>query len=71
MLLNTFLEKCYEHYKMVIGPKEAKLHWSEKIDFDLSPFNDNLEKFQQILKDSGFLRDLSDATSIVENPFKG
>ena len=71
MLLNTFLEKCYEHYKIIIGPKEAKLHWSEKADFDLSSFNDNLEKFQQILKDSGFLRDLSDATSIVENPFKG
>jgi hypothetical protein len=71
MLLNTFLEKCYVHYKMIIGPKEAKLHWKEKEDLDVSPFNENLENLQQILKDCGFLRDLSDATSIVENPFKG
>lgn len=71
MLLNTFLEKCYRQFKIIIGPKEAKLHWNEKSDFDLSPFNENVEEFQQILKDSGFLRDLSDATSIVENPFKG
>ncbi|WP_251629691.1 hypothetical protein [Niallia sp. MER TA 168] len=71
MLLNTFLEKCYEHYKIIIGPKEAKIHWNEEPNLDFSPFDENLEKFQQALKDSGFLRDLSDATSIVENPFKG
>ncbi|NMD72297.1 hypothetical protein HHO41_18675 [Bacillus sp. DNRA2] len=71
MLLNTFLEKCYEQFKIIIGPKEAKLHWKDKIDFDFSPFDNNSEKFQEMLKDSGFLRDLSDAISIVENPFKG
>lgn len=71
MLLDSFLNKCYERYKIIIGPVEAKLHWNEKSDIDWSSFNDNLEIFQQMLKDSGFLRDLSDATSIVENPFKG
>lgn len=70
MLLNTFLDKCYKHFKIVISPREAKLHWGDNADLDMSSFNDNTEKFQQILKDCGFLRDLSDATSIVENPFK-
>ncbi|WP_341357473.1 hypothetical protein [Rossellomorea sp. y25] len=71
ILLNTFLEKCYDHFKMIIGPKQAKVFWEENKDVDVSPFNKNLDKFQQMLKDCGFLRDLSDATSIVENPFKG
>lgn len=71
MLLNTFLEKSYNHFKLVIGPKEAKLHWEGSNNLDMSLFNDNLDKFQEMLKDSGFLRDLSDATSIIENPFKG
>jgi len=71
MLLTTFLSKCYEHYKMIIGPIEAKMHFHDQMEFDVSCFNENLEQFQQMLKDSGFLRDLSDATSIVENPFKG
>ncbi|WP_456274767.1 hypothetical protein [Bacillus sp. AK031] len=71
MLLSTFLEKCYEHFKIIIGPQEAKIHWSQNQDFDLSPFNENSDKLQQMLKDSGFLRDISDATSIVENPFMG
>jgi hypothetical protein len=37
---------------------------------DFSFLESNLEAFAQKLKDCGFLRDLSDATSIVENPYE-
>lgn len=69
MLYTTFLKKCYEHFKIIIGPNEAQIHWAENKGLDLTMFNANSEKFQMLLKDSGFLRSLSDSTSIVENPF--
>ena len=37
---------------------------------DFSFLEANLDAFAQKLKDCGFLRDLSDATSIVENPYE-
>ncbi|MDQ0201069.1 hypothetical protein [Neobacillus ginsengisoli] len=70
MLYTTFLDKCYKHFKIIIGPNEAKKHWSENNSLDLTMFNANSEKFQDLLKDSGLLRDLSDSTAIVENPFQ-
>jgi hypothetical protein len=70
MLYTTFLEKCYLHFKIIIGPNEAQKHWTENNSLDLSMFNANSEKFQVLLKDSGLLRSLSDSTSIVENPFQ-
>jgi hypothetical protein len=61
VLLSTFLDRLFEHFGMVISPKhEPKCPW----------LNTNEEAFRTMLKDCGFLRDLSDATSIVENPFK-
>ncbi|MGL6154112.1 MAG: hypothetical protein ACRC0W_03155, partial [Cetobacterium sp.] len=33
-------------------------------------FHKNKLAFQELLKEVGFLRDLSDATSIVENPYE-
>lgn len=70
MLFSTFLDKCYENFRIIIGPKEAQKHWAEDKNLDLTMFNANSEKFQVMLKDSGLLRDLSDSTSIVENPFQ-
>ncbi|KZZ84376.1 hypothetical protein [Bacillus sp. SJS] len=70
MLYTTFLNKCYEHFKIIIGSTEAKKHWLENNELDVTIFNANSEKFQIMLKDCGFLRDLSDSTSIVENPFQ-
>lgn len=70
MLYTTFLSKCYEHFKIIIGSKEAQIHWSDNIHLDMTMFNVNSEKFQDLLKSCGFLRDLSDSTSIVENPFQ-
>ena len=37
---------------------------------DFSFLEANVDAFAQKLKDCGFLRDLSDATSIVENPYE-
>ncbi|MGX1194604.1 hypothetical protein [Metabacillus sp. SLBN-84] len=70
MLYTTFLTKCYDHFKIIIGPNEAKNHWLENKHLDLTMFDLNSVKFQAMLKDCGFLRDLSDSTSIVENPFQ-
>lgn len=71
ILFTTFLEKCYEHFNIIIGPNEALKHFGNAQELDLSAFDENQTLLQQLLKNCGFLRDLSDATSIVENPFKG
>ncbi|MFJ8236355.1 hypothetical protein ACIQ34_11475 [Ureibacillus sp. NPDC094379] len=69
LLFTTFLELCYEHFNMIIGPKEAEKHF-EHISY-LNEFSENEQNFLELLRNCGFLRNLSDATSIVENPFKG
>jgi len=71
LLFSTFLDKCYEHFKIIIGPNEALKHFTEIQELNLGAFDSNEYTFQQLLKDCGYLRNLSDATSIVENPFKG
>ncbi len=73
MDLDSFLRKLYDHFSFVIGPAEYKLsQMTENLDFALTnSFNSNREAFQKFLKEAGFLRDLSDATSIVVNPYKG
>lgn len=72
MTLNMFLKKLYVHYGIVIGPNEYRKSLAEdtKVDTSLaSSFADNEAAFQNFLKKTGFLRELSDATSIVENPY--
>ena len=64
--LDKFVEELYEHFGMVIGPEQCKDLPSIG---DASFMSENLHAFAQKLKDCGFLRDLSDATSIVENPY--
>ena len=72
MSLDRFLEKLYDHYAFVIGPVEYKRCLrDDNMDVELTnSYNKNKDAFQQFLKDAGFLRDLSDATSIVVNPYK-
>ena len=58
---------------MVIGPKQYKVEMEKecvKPVGDFSFLEENKKAFAQKLKDCGFLRDLSDATSIVENPYE-
>lgn len=72
MDLDTFLSKLYEHFSFVIGPKEYKQsNKNAHMDVNLTnSFIGNKEAFQSFLKDAGFLKALSDATSIVVNPYE-
>lgn len=64
---DTFLDLLYEHYGMVIGPAQyAKVTGKTGMS---GYFEDNKECFQLFLKNCGLLRDLSDATSIIENQY--
>lgn len=72
LTLDAFVEKLYEHFGMVIGPKEYRREMENgylQPVSELSFLGDNLRAFAAKLKGCGFLRDLSDATSIVENPY--
>lgn len=72
--LDTFLDRLYDHYRMVIAPAQyrraiAEGCWQGSEDM-ADYFEINARCFQDFLKECGFLRDLSDATAIVENPYK-
>lgn len=72
MTLKMFLETLYEHYDIVIGPNEYRrsLGAENILDSSLaSSFSENEVAFQNFLKEIGLLKDLSDATSIVINPY--
>jgi hypothetical protein len=73
LTLDMFVNELYEHFGMVIGPEQYKKemeHGSVEEVGDFSFLEANVDAFAQKLKDCGFLRDLSDATSIVENPYE-
>ncbi|SFC69911.1 hypothetical protein [Butyrivibrio sp. YAB3001] len=71
MTVTTFLKKLYDNYNIVIGPEEYKKSISSQdlTESLANSFSDNMVAFQQFLKNTGFLRELSDATSIVVNPY--
>lgn len=70
MTFSSFLEQLYEHYRIVIGPTEFKKSLVNNDDIRLAnAFEENMNAFQDLLRATGFLRELSDATSIVENPY--
>ena len=72
MTLNMFLEKLYIHFGIIIGPEEYRksIESNNKLDASLAnSFIENVNAFQGFLKSTGFLRELSDATSIVVNPY--
>ena len=69
MTLDMFLAKLFDKYRIIIGPTEYKeIEDNENIMLTNS-FQMNLDSFQDFLKATGFLRELSDATSIIENPY--
>ena len=71
MTLDTFLRNLNTQFGIVIGPREYEEYLYERgIESDTSCFNYNLEAFQNLLRKNGFLKELSDATSIVINPYK-
>ena len=71
MTLDRFIEKIYEQYRLVIGPDEyiASIN-TRKFKVDETYLEKNKKDFQTMLKESGFLRELSDSTSIVTNPYR-
>lgn len=70
--LDTFLNKLYEQFGLIIGPKQLIMNQKERgiIVSESSYLNNNLEQFQSLLKMNGFLKELSDAISIVINPYE-
>lgn len=71
--LDEFIEMLYKHFGIVIGAKQYKKEMEKgcvKVIGDFSFLDKNEKAFAQKLKDCGFLRDLSDTTSIVENPYE-
>lgn len=71
--LDTFLNKLYEQFGLIIGPKQLIMNQKERglRVSEASYLNNNLEQFQSLLKMNGFLKELSDAISIVINPYEG
>lgn len=68
-----FLDMLYEHFEMVISPEHYARATSEgKVvsQANVTFLQVNKSDFAQKLKNCGFLRDLSDATAIVENPYE-
>lgn len=70
---DNFLDMLYEHFEIVISPE----HYAKAVFENKTPYQSNVtflqmnkSDFAQRLKSCGFLRDLSDATSIVENPYE-
>lgn len=70
MTLDRFLEKVYLHFNIVIGKDEYIKTIRDNIISDIEILDKNKEDMQIMLKESGFLRELSDSTSIVENPYR-
>lgn len=70
---DNFLDMLYEHFEIVISAE----HYARAVSESKAPYQSNVtflqmnkSDFAQKLKNCGFLRDLSDATSIVENPYE-
>lgn len=71
--LDEFIDLLYAHFGIVIGPDQYRREMERgavKTIGNLSFLEENKIAFSQKLKECGFLRDLSDATAIVENPYE-
>lgn len=69
MTLDMFLSELYKKYRIIIGPTEYKLMSGDNDSSLANSFLENKLAFQEFLKATGFLHELSDATSIVVNPY--
>ncbi|WP_195244855.1 hypothetical protein [Clostridium celatum] len=69
MTFDRFLDKLYLDYGIIIGNEQLSKIDKRYSNIDLSFLEINKKDLQVMLKDSGFLRELSDSTSIVENPY--
>jgi len=73
MTLDMFLSLIYDNYGIVIGINEY-MRSNSDIQEDMKSisisFNRNVAAFEKFLKETGFLQELSDATSVVINPYE-
>lgn len=69
MTIDMFLSKLYDNYGIIIGPAEYKKYATQYDDSLANSFTENKRAFQDFLKATGFLHELSDATSVVINPY--
>ncbi len=71
---DSFLKKMYDHFRMVIAPAQYRMAVADGsliADESMTDyFETNAKAFQEFMKQCGLLRDLSDATAIVENPYR-
>lgn len=70
---DQFLDMMYEHFNMIVSKEhydKASMKGFVEINKNTGFLSRNKSDFAQKLKACGFLRDLSDATSIVENPYE-
>ena len=70
--VDTFYKKLFEHFGIVIGNQYAKEYCkanniTQNYEID---FKENEHGFLRLLKNCGYLRELSDATAIVFNPYE-
>lgn len=73
MTFDMFLEKIYEHFNIIVGASEfAKSNaYTPELENSLSKsFEENAAAFEKLLNSTGYLIELSDATSVVRNPYK-
>lgn len=70
--LDSFLEKLYRYYGIIIREGEYIRHYKAMGEEDVhAPFmKKNLEEFSIQLRNNGYLKELSDATAIVTNPYE-
>ncbi|MBM7562605.1 hypothetical protein [Fusibacter tunisiensis] len=69
--LDSFLAKLYEHYGIVIREEEYTRHYRslDSNEVYAPSLIKNLEEFTIQLRNNGYLKELSDATAIVMNPY--
>ena len=66
--LGTFLDRLYERYRIVVGPRQAVRCFSETAAY-LEPLKENERRLEDRLRTLGFLDRKSDACAFVKNPF--
>lgn len=73
MTLDTFMDQLYDHYGIVISPKQYRRTLNSSADNAKitigNVLEDNVMYFQSYLESIGCLKELSDATSIVINSY--
>lgn len=70
---DMFLEKLYSNFNIVIGTREfsKSFIYTPELENSLAnSFEENEIAFEKLLNSTGYLIELSDATSVVRNPYK-